>query len=58
MNDVDNAIPPITETADFPFQVSLLRLNLHLAEAEEDTLPQRRAHVEAVAQIVALGERR
>ena len=58
MNSVDNAIPPVTDTADFAFQVSLLRLNLHLAEAEEDAAPQRRAHTEAVAHIEALGERR
>jgi hypothetical protein len=45
------------ETAEFSFQVGLLQLNLHLAEAEEAPAPQRRAHTEAVAQMQALAER-
>ena len=58
MIPVDNAKPSNIDTADYSYQVSLLQLNLHLAEAEQAPAPQRRAHTEAVAQLRTLADRR
>ena len=39
------------DISGFSFQVDLLNLNLHLAEAEQTAEPQTRAHEAAIAQM-------
>ncbi len=49
--------PNTQDTSSFSYQVDLLQLNLHLAEAEKPSFPQAQAHASAVAELRTLRSR-